>query len=325
MNRLAAYQYSVWLAEPQQLQRIVAKVLSFKECYSAREVAKYRREMLDLAAHLPNEAIAGAGFDLDIAAGVKAIRAVGQGKKIGVIPVYGPVDQHESSELMKAGGTSIDFISAALDAMLTKADIGAIVMHMNSPGGNVYGVEELSDKIYDARGTKPIYAMADSLAASAGYWIASACSMVIATTGADVGSVGVYVMHYDESAAMEKEGVKVSMISAGEHKTEFSPFGALSDGARAEAQRRVDSTYARFTGALKRNRNTSVEDVRDNYGKGRTVSADRALAAGMVDRVMSFETLISKLAGGNAAKMARGPSAEVMKLKNEWHKRRRAI
>ena len=250
----------------------------------------------------------------------RAIRAV-KGK-IGVIPIWGPVDQRTSSALEKAGGTPLDYVSMALDAMLGNATIGAIVLHIDSPGGGTYGVEELSDKIFRARAQKPIYAIADSMMASAAFWIGSAATMILATPGGDVGSVGVYAMHVDESANLEKEGFKVTLVSAGEHKVEYASTNPLSEGAKKALQESVDATYGKFLGALKRNRDTSLENVRESYGKGRVLKADQALAAGMIDRVMTFEELLGKLAGGPAQKQQKGAvSALAMRMKHERAKR----
>ena len=238
----------------------------------------------------------------------RAIRAV-KGK-IGVIPIYGPVDQRMSGELEKAGGTPLDFVSAALDNLLGNQSVGAIVLRFDSPGGNVNGVQELADKIYEGRSVKPIYAIADSLAASAAAWLASAATMFVSTPAggaATVGSIGVYVMHVDQSAAMEKEGVKVTMVSAGKYKTEFSPYGPLSAEAKAEAQARVDTIYDQFAAALRRNRDTTIDNVRQNYGQGRVLTAQQALSVGLIDRIMSYQELIDKLTGGGAQAMG-GPS-----------------
>ena len=85
---------------------------------------------------------------------------------------------------------------AAFDRAAADSSIGAIVLNIDSPGGSVYGVEELADKIYKARGTKPVYAVANSLAASAAYWIGSAASQLYVTPSGEVGSIGVLAALY---------------------------------------------------------------------------------------------------------------------------------
>jgi len=325
MHPLTAYHQSIWLAEPIALQRVAAKVLSFKTCFTPREVAEARqaeRERMQLAIE---SATPSRGIDDPAevhAESSKAIRAV-KGK-IGLIPIHGPVEQHLSSELMKAGGTALDWVSQGLDKMLANEQIGAIVLHMDCPGGVVYGVQELSDKIFAGRDRKPIYSMVDSMACSAGYWIATAATMTICTPGGDVGSVGVYIMHVDHSMALEAEGVKVTMVHAGKHKVEMAPYAPLTEEAKGELQSRVDTIEEKFHAALRHNRATTLEDVRSNYGQGRVVAADKALKLGMIDRIMTFDALMSKLTGGvDAAVSSRGPSAEILQLQAKQHQRNR--
>jgi len=251
----------------------------------------------------------------------KAIRAV-KGK-VGVICIFGPMDQRLTAEMEKAGGTPLDFVSRALDSLLGNAAIGAIVLLFDSPGGSIYGVEELSDKIFAARDQKPIYAMVDSLMCSAAYWIGTAASMVICTPGGICGSVGCYIMHIDESKALEDEGLKVTMVSAGKYKVEHSSHTPLTDEAKADLQGRVDAIYDKFTLALKRNRATSIENVRQNYGQGRVLMADDALRAGMVDRVMTFDELIGKLTGGTVTAGTNQSQAAAMTRIQLQHDRRR--
>jgi signal peptide peptidase SppA len=248
----------------------------------------------------------------------RAIRAV-KGK-VGVIPIYGPVDQRMTSELEKAGGTPLDFVSAALDSLLANTSVGAIVLRFDSPGGSVQGVQELGDRIYAARAEKPIFAIADSLAASAALWLASAASMFISTPGANsvtVGSHGVYTMHVDKSKALENEGVKITMVSAGKFKGEGAPHQPLSAETVAYLQERVDSIMAQFTASLAKFRDKAPGYVRDNFGQGRMLTAQQALDVGVIDRVLTFTELIAKLTGG-ATQATSGPSAAKLLALHEY-------
>lgn len=334
MIDLSAFNGSVWLAEPTHFQQVVTRVLSAGRCFTRDEVAAARLADNAKADGIAINAVQSTGGHHEMkrtpdgtfvdhhgnvwtfewngdpanaaAESPKAIRAV-KGK-VGILPIWGPVQQRMSSELMKAGGTSMDFVSRAFDKLMNDPQIGAIVLHVDSPGGQSFGVEETATKIYNARGTKPIYSIADSVAASAAYWLATSADTLICTPGGIVGSVGVYVMHIDQSKALEMEGVKVTMVSAGKYKTELSPFGPLSAEAIDNQQKYVDVLHDKFVNALKRNRNTTVDHVRTNYGQGRTMMAGDALANGMCDRIMSMEELMSRLTGGASNSIAM-PSA----------------
>lgn len=310
------------LCEPESLRQAALRVLSYPSCPSPRELAKERRKAFEEAETAPARALASTGLD-DPAerqlagGGIRAVKG-----KVGMIAVHGPIDQHYSSELMKAGGTCCDQISRALDALLASADVGAIVLHVDSPGGNSYGVSELSEKIFNARAQKPIYACADSMAASAAFWLATSASTFVATPGGDVGSVGVYCMHVDQSAALEQEGLKVTLVKAGEYKAELAGIAPLTEAARANLQDSVDYTYDQFVDGLARNRDTTAAKVKASFGKGRLVNPEQAVKAGMCDRVMTFEQLMQKLTGtAPGSQNARAASAEVLRLQHEQRKR----
>lgn len=332
MNILSAYQNRVFLADGERFAPYIQKALA-RPCPSAADVRAAHREWMTLAATAAERAVQGTGRDCPTEEGhaamnviadmnggktmmeaPKAIRAVKQ--KIGIIPVMGPIDQRTSPELEKSGGTPCDFIGAAFDALLQNPAIGAIVLRMDTPGGSVSGIEELASKIVKARGQKPIYAHVDSMAASAGYWLASAADMIVCTPGGEVGSVGVFIAHVDQSAALEQDGLSVTLIHAGKNKVEFSPYAPLSDDAKAELQGRVNDIYSRFTGALSSNLNVPIAKVRSDFGEGRTVSAQKALSLGMVHRVLSWDDFISKLMGGASqpANSSKASAADVARI-----------
>jgi signal peptide peptidase SppA len=187
----------------------------------------------------------------------------------------------------------------------------------------VYGVEELSDKIFAARDRKPIYSIADSMACSAAYWLATSAQTVCCTPGGDVGSVGVYCLHIDESEMLKGLGVKVSWIHAGKYKVEGNSAEPLDDEARANLQASVDETYGKFIDALSRNRHdVSKADVRANFGQGRVMSAAKALGAKMIDRIDTFENLMAKLTGsGGQGSASRAASVEMQRMRHAARER----
>lgn len=294
---------TAWLLEPNWIRRSVAKLSKIPTCPTARELVGERQRRLEVARN----------------AAVAAVRGV-KGK-VGVIPIIGMIEQRFSGVMEKLGGTSVEEISASLDALLRDKAVDAIVLDVDSPGGTSYGVEELSDKIFAARERKRIYSISNSLMASAAYWIGSAASHVTASPGSDTGSVGVYAIHVDESKALEAEGLSIEFVQAGKYKTELASTGPLSEGAREYTQMQVDFTYEHFLGAVKRNRGTTLDDVRRNYGQGRTFNSEQALAAKMVDRVSTLEELLGGLFGNQSSNTARAATAHVLKLRHEHRKR----
>ena len=222
---------------------------------------------------------------------------------IALIQVFGTIVQRSAQLGPCEGGTSTNDIGNALNAALADETVSQILMEFDTPGGSVFGVAELGDKIRAARAMKPVVGIANSMAASAGYWLMSQCGECYMTPGGQVGSIGVYTAHQDISKAMAEAGINVTLISAGKYKVEGNPFAPLDEEASAFTQASVEDYYAMFTGAVAKGRNAPVAAVRDGMGQGRCLGADAALAAGMVDGVMTFDQVAKKMM--NSAKAAR--------------------
>jgi len=216
---------------------------------------------------------------------------------VAVVPVLGPITKRDSLFTMLFGGTSTVRLSQQLRALAADDSVATILLNVDSPGGTVSGLPELVSEVRRVAETKRVVAIANDLAASAAYWIASQADEVIATPEALVGSVGVFTQHVDFSAALEREGIRVSFIQAGKYKTEGNPFEPLTDEARAHVQSIVDATYAQFVGDVAKGRNTTPAAVRADYGEGRVLTAKDAKAAGMVDRVETYSQAVARLSG----------------------------
>lgn len=229
---------------------------------------------------------------------------------IAVIPLAGVIVPHASGWF--GDEAALDVFGAALDAAVADPGIAAILIDIDSPGGSVYGVGEAAAQVYAARSAKPVVAIANSLAASAAYWIGSQAAEFHVTPSGEAGSIGVWQAHMDVSQAMEEAGVKATLISAGKFKTEGNPFEPLSEEARGFMQSRVDDYYAAFTRAVARGRNIGVEQVRSGMGQGRVLGADAALAENMVDGIATRDEVLRRMARAVRPGNARGS----MKVEN---------
>ena len=138
-------------------------------------------------------------------------------------------------------------------------------------------------------------AIANSLAASASYWIGCSASEFYVTPGGEVGSIGVWQAHQDYSKAMDEAGVKTTLISAGKFKVEGNPYAPLDEEAEGFMQSRVDDYYAAFTKAVAKGRGVPISQVRDGMGQGRVLGADAALASSMVDGIATFDDVVKKM------------------------------
>ncbi len=214
---------------------------------------------------------------------------------VAVIPVFGVIHQRMNLMSQMSGGTSTEQLTAQIREAVNDPNVGNIVLDIDSPGGGVRGVPELADEILKARSQKPIVAVVNSLAASAAYWIAASASEIVVTPSGEVGSIGVFQAHEDLSGAMEKAGVKVTIIKAGKFKAEGNPFEPLTDEAREAIQARADEAFGMFVSSVAKGREVSVSDVRNGFGQGRVVGAKEAVSLGMADRIATLDATLARL------------------------------
>ena len=227
------------------------------------------------------------------------------GGGIAVLPLYGIVTQRGNmvDDVSGPGTASTQQFSNILRAALQDETVSQILIDIDSPGGSVYGVAELADEIVSARAQKPVVAIANSLAASAAYWIGCSASEFYVTPGGEVGSIGVWQAHQDYSKAMDEAGVKTTLISAGKFKVEGNPYAPLDEEAQGFMQSRVDDYYAAFTKAVAKGRGVPISQVRDGMGQGRVLGAEAALASSMVDGIATFEDVVKKMRRDARAKI----------------------
>lgn len=230
---------------------------------------------------------------------------VSQGRGVGVLPVRGTIAHRMGAMDESSGGVSTERLSGMLSQLMADDSVGTILLDIDSPGGTVTGVSEFAAQVFDARskGTKRIVALVNGMAASAAYWIAAQADEIVSIPSGVSGSIGVFTAHQDLSAALEQQGVKVTMISAGKHKVDGNPFEPLSDEHKAFVQARVDEAYGQFIKDVARGRGVAASDVRKGYGEGRALTAKDAKAAGLIDRIATADETISRLVGRSPAGM----------------------
>lgn len=165
-------------------------------------------------------------------------------------------------------------------------------------GGEVSGAFELADRIYAARGRKPIVAVADGMAASAAYLAASAADEVVLTTTSYVGSIGVVMRHVDYSRALANEGINVSHIFAGEHKVDGNPYQPLPTSVREHLQADIEGLYQMFVQAVAKHRGMEEQAVRDT--RAAVYRGVAGVAARLADRIGTADAVIADLSARHA-------------------------
>jgi signal peptide peptidase SppA len=226
------------------------------------------------------------------------------GRGVAVVPVYGVLAHRQYAvENVSRPLTSTERLAGTLRQAASDPDVGTIVLDIDSPGGSVFGVQELGDALADIRANsgKRLVAVANNTAASGAYWIASQADEIVVTPSGMVGSIGVIVPHTDLSAAYEKAGVKRTYVTYGKYKAEGNETAPLDDDARGNLQAMVDAYGAAFTKAVAKGRGVPVDVVRGPaFGEGRIKIAREAVESGMADRIGTLEDTIARYARSRA-------------------------
>ena len=236
---------------------------------------------------------------------------------IAVIPVQGMLLKKESFMSAWSGCSSYEQIQRQIAGAVDDGGVRAILLDIDSPGGETAGCFDLADYIYSIRGIKPVYAVANDIALSAAYAIASSASQVFLNRTGAVGSVGVYALHVDQSGFDKELGAKYTYVFAGERKVDGNPHQPLSERARADIQDEVDREYGIFTETVARNRKAGTKDIVATQAA--VVWADNALPL-LADQVGMFDDAMNalrQLMGGasvtykaaGAATLTKGESA----------------
>lgn len=231
---------------------------------------------------------------------------------IAVIEVVGPITRYASFFSDFCGGASVDILARDFNSALNDPSVRAILFKVDSPGGSVTGINEFAQMIFDARGKKRIVCYTDGLVASALYWVASACDEIVMDATGLAGSIGVISRVSNPDAERSRDLVFTSSQSPNKNAKPNTTSGA------AQIQQVVDDLAQVFVETVARNRGITVDEVLEKYGQGAVMVGQRAVDAGLVDRLGSFEQVVAELASGKPMKRKSKPAmAAIVEAENE--------
>lgn len=173
---------------------------------------------------------------------------------------------------------------AAIEKMRKNKDVKALIVRINSPGGTVVGGEALYRALNNFRKDKPVVAVLDEVATSAGYMIAVAADHIFAHKGTVTGSIGVLFQTAEVTSLLDKIGIKFEAIKSAPLKAEPSPFSEVTPQVRAATKLLVDDMYAMFVDMVAQGRNMKPEKVR-KLADGRVYTGRMALKNGLIDSI----------------------------------------
>lgn len=189
-----------------------------------------------------------------------------------------------SASTSQAGESMVDDFNHLVDAALDDDSVKAIVIRINSPGGEVTASDRLHHIIELADERKPVVAYLDTIAASGGYYAACAGRKIISHPTTFTGSIGVIMQSVKYGELIDKVGVSMEVYKSGELKDLLSGTRETSPAEASLVNELIQETYTRFLGVVSESRGKSVEDLRASpLTDGRIFSGAQALEAGMVD------------------------------------------
>ncbi|WP_250294708.1 S49 family peptidase [Wolbachia endosymbiont of Oedothorax gibbosus] len=218
-----------------------------------------------------------------------AVRSSERGIK--VIPIHGILTKNSEAFDDILGMTSYEKIREEIEEALMNEEVETIILDIDSPGGEVNGLFDLSDFIYKARGEKEIIAIANDDAYSAAYAIASSAEKVLVTRTSGVGSIGVIASHIDQSGFDEKQGVKYTTVFAGKRKNDLNPHEPITSESLENLQKEVDRLYEMFLQLVARNRNLTTEKIKST--EAGLYFGERAIEIGLADEVITYSEFIN--------------------------------
>lgn len=215
------------------------------------------------------------------------------GNGVAVVPVMGTLVQRGSYLDAMSGLTSYDRIAMLVDSAVRDPDVRAILLDVDSPGGEVNGLFTLTDRLRTAAASKPLWAYANEQAFSAAYAIAVAADRIYLPRTGGVGSIGVIAMHVDQSKRDSAQGYVYTPIFAGDKKADGNSHAPLSDGARTDLQAEIDRLYGMFVDHVATRRSLERQAVIDTQAG--LLNADVAVAGRFADGVASLDEVVAML------------------------------
>ena len=230
-----------------------------------------------------------------------------------IVDIHGPLEHHEHPFF-----ASFENVHRIVCAALDRADVRAVVMRIDSPGGVANGMAQASQALrrHADRVGKPLYAYADEQICSAAYGIACAADEIWGPPTAEIGSVGVILPVVDQTKANEEAGLRVELLVTGDRKGDGHPDKPLDDAAREALQERVDAIGRDFFALVAESRGMSPEAVQALQAG--VFIGQGSVDAGLADGVASFPEFLEVVSRAiNAtsmqqARMARGKQAQDM-------------
>ena len=207
----------------------------------------------------------------------------------GIIPIHGPMQKGYS----KFGGTPTVVARHQIRQAVRDDEVHTIIPHFDTPGGTAAGTDDLARELILAREQKPVIGFLEDMCASAGYYVASVCTRLVANPSSLIGNIGTRTEVIDSSEYYEMHGMKVHVIDTGPYKSVGAPGQVVTQEHLDYLQQTIDSINANFVSTVSAGRDLTGEAL-DAVIDGRLFPAEEALHLGLIDSIGSFDDVLAK-------------------------------
>ncbi len=228
------------------------------------------------------------------------------GKRVAVISVRGVISTAEPGEV---GDSALDDLLAELKQARNDDSVAAVLLRIDSPGGEVTASDILYQEVVKTRAKKPVVVSMDSVAASGGYYVACGGSYLYAHETSITASIGVIMQSINYQNLLEKVGLEVLTFKSGKFKDLLNGARELTEAEREYVQGLINQSYDRFVGIVARERNLDEAELRKGVADGRIVSGTDALKVRLVDELGGFEAALEK-----ARELGKAPGAAAIRF-----------
>ncbi|MCE9520145.1 MAG: signal peptide peptidase SppA [Verrucomicrobia bacterium] len=231
--------------------------------------------------------------------------------KIVRLDLEGIISNGPAEGLFGAGGFDLESLKRALQQATEDKSVKAIVLRIDSPGGEVTASDTLYHAVKEAAKKVPVVVYMDSLAASGGYYISCGATKIVANETTLTGSIGVIIQSLNYSGAFGKVGMETMTFVSGTFKDTLGGSRPMRDDEKAYVQGLVTNMYDRFLGIVSEARNIDKETLKYGIADGRVFTGGEALQKKLVDQIGYIEDAYT-----TARNLGRAPNASVVRYQN---------
>jgi protease-4 len=218
-------------------------------------------------------------------------------KKIVVLDVNGVIqDTGESGSILQSSGYNHQDFMKKLNYIKEDDSVKGVIIKVNTPGGGVVESAEIHDKLVEIqeKSKKPVYISMGSMAASGGYYIATAAKKIYASPETMTGSLGVIMEGINYEGLADKYGVDFVTIKSGKHKDIMSPTRKMTEEERQILQSMINNSYEGFVKVISEGRNLSVDQVK-KIADGRVYDGRQAKELNLIDGFGYLDDVVKQM------------------------------